>query len=201
MRTTKTISTISYNSYEFLKNTLDNEVKNKRLNWYAFIKHLPEEDEKKEHFHVFMIPNRIIDTGEYRDIFNEYFENGFALEIPRKCLPIDASKFFDWYMYNKHDISYLASKFESRKYHYDKEDFVTSDEDYFDKLVKDCGVQQNAVYLTMLQYISQGLSFTQFLIDANVPDSKVIIYEHAWNNMIKDGTSRYMRKNHEESEE
>lgn len=201
MRTTKPISTISYNTYEFLKSTLDNEIKNKRLTWYAFIKHLPEEDEKREHFHVYMIPNRIIDTGEYQDVFNQYFENGIALEKPRKCLVIDPSKFYDWYMYNKHDTTYLASKFESRVYHYDKEDFETSDEDYFDKLVKDCGVQQNSKYLSMLQYIVEGMSFTQFIIDANVPESKLIIYEHAWNNMIKDGTNRYMRKNHEESEE
>lgn len=200
MRTTKPISTISFNSYEFLKNTLDNEVKNHHITWYAFVRHLPEEDEKREHFHVYIIPNRIIDTGVYQDLFNEYFENGIALEKPRKCLIFVQSKFYDWYMYNTHNITYLMKTFQARKYQYDKREFVTSDADYFDQLTKDCGIEEDAIYKTMKIYIAQNYSWGQFISDYSVPIGKLVAMEHAWNALAND-TYRNNRKNHEESED
>ena len=130
MRTKKPIATISYNSIEFLEEHLNTLFEQKKISDYMFIKHFPEEDEKKEHIHLYIEPNTLIDTMELQEFFTELDLNNPCK--PFKCINFVQSKIDDWILYNTHFKPYLASKFETRKYSYVKEDFHFLDEDTFD---------------------------------------------------------------------
>ena len=75
MNTRKQISTISYCSKDFLVNTLNRLVSDHMIANYMMIWHLPEEDEKKGHWHLWIEPNTQIDTMDLQEILTEYNEN------------------------------------------------------------------------------------------------------------------------------
>ena len=63
MNTRSPISTISYNTEQFLIRELNKLIREDRIiEFYAFIYHYPEEDEKKGHRHLFVIPSTTVDT-------------------------------------------------------------------------------------------------------------------------------------------
>ena len=71
MRTSKMISTISYNSLEYLKLKLNDLIDRHIIVFYLFIHHLPESDELKEHTHLFIEPNTTIDTMSIQEFLQE----------------------------------------------------------------------------------------------------------------------------------
>ena len=63
MNTRSPISTISYNTEQFLIRELNKLIREDRIiEFYAFIYHYPEEDEKNGHRHLFVIPSTTVDT-------------------------------------------------------------------------------------------------------------------------------------------
>ena len=129
MRTSKMISTISYNSIPFLKLKLDSLIKEHKIVFYMFIKHLPEEDELKEHIHLFIEPNTTIDTMSIQDLLKEYDPNH---KLPLGCISFSKSQTDDWILYCQHYPPYLAFKNQSRECIYQKSDFEYSDPDTFE---------------------------------------------------------------------
>ena len=132
MRTSKPVSTISYNSPEFLKIRLRDLIKAKKICDWMFIKHTAEEDEKKDHIHLWIKPNTLIDTMDLQEFFTELDPKN--LTKPLKCIDFKNSKTDDWILYSEHFLPYLASKGESREFCYGKDDFVFYHEDNFDDL-------------------------------------------------------------------
>lgn len=131
MRTTKCVSTISYNTEKFLQTKLFELLELHKISDFMYIVHLPEEDEKKRHIHLFIKPNTLIDTMDLQNYLTEVDLNN-PLK-PLKCIDFRFTKDIDdWILYNQHYPPYLATKFESRKYTYDKSDFKFADEDTFD---------------------------------------------------------------------
>lgn len=131
MRTSKPIASISYNSEEFLKSKLQELLRNHRIDDYIYIKHDAEEDEKKDHIHVWISPNRLIDTMDLQDFFIE--PDPKKPDKPLKCLPFTSSKLDDWILYSQHLPEYLASKGEARQFIYERKDFHYADEDSFER--------------------------------------------------------------------
>ena len=131
MRTNKDISTISYNTEEFLKLKLNQLLNDKIINYWCYIKHDPEEDEKKNHIHLFIKPNCQVDTMDLENYFIEFLPGE---KLPRKTIFFEKSKSDDWILYNQHFRPYLISKMEDRIYFYQKEDFVFSDLNSFEFL-------------------------------------------------------------------
>lgn len=129
MRTSKVISTISYNTKDFLYSTLVDLYSRHLISDWFFIEHEKEEDENKNHFHVFIKPNTLLDTMDLQKEFDEFDPNH---PLPRRCLDFKNSNYDDAILYFVHDPKYLTFKGESRKYHYTKEDFVCADPDNFD---------------------------------------------------------------------
>ena len=132
MRTSKPIATISYNSSDYLLLKLKELIKAKKISDYVFIKHKAEVDEKKDHIHLWLKPNTLLDTMDLQNHFKE-LDPGNPTK-PLKCIDFRASSIDDWILYCQHYEPYLASKMESREYHYTKDDFVFYDEDTFDDL-------------------------------------------------------------------
>lgn len=129
MKTTKPISTISYNSLNFLKYKLDCLLEDGVINFYMGIVHQPEEDEKKEHIHLYILPHSQVDTMKLE---SQFIELVHGEKKPRKTIFFVKSDPDNWILYNQHFAPYLLSKMESRVYHYQKEDFFYSDEASFD---------------------------------------------------------------------
>lgn len=130
MRTSKPISTISYNSERFLREKLNELIRNHKISDYMFIPHVPEEDEKKEHIHLWIKPNTLVDTMDIQAFFHEF--DPLHPDKPLKCIDFRTSDPDEWILYSQHFGPYLASKGESREYLYSREDFRFYDEDTFD---------------------------------------------------------------------
>lgn len=191
VKTTKPISTISYNSAEHLEFKLEALRKARIIEFWAFIEHQPEEDEDKAHKHVLVHPAKLIQTEDIRDELKEF--DPTHPTKPLGCQPFrHTATFGDWYLYGKHDPAYLTSKLESRKYHYKHDDFRTSDDDFLNELVKDIDRTTSTPYGRMREAISQGLSFDEFVALGGVPLPQIIPYEKAWFSMSR---GNLMRKN------
>lgn len=131
MRTSKPISTISYNTEDFLKAKLAELLRNHKIDDYMYIRHDAEQDEKKDHIHLWLSPNRLLDTMDLQDFFKEYDPKNPQKLL--KCLPFSVSKQDDWILYGMHLPAYLATKGESREFIYTKDDFRYADEDAFER--------------------------------------------------------------------
>lgn len=133
MRTSKPVSTISYNSKEFLTGKLEELIRNHKISDYMAIFHYAEKDETKDHWHLLIKPNTLIDTMDIQDFFKE-FDPEYPTK-PKKCIDFRITHDIDdWILYSQHYAPYLASKAESREFHYAKSDFIYHDEDNFNDL-------------------------------------------------------------------
>lgn len=130
MRTSKPISTISYNSEEHLRMKLSELVRSHKISDWMYIYHLPEVDERKAHFHLWIKPNTLLDTMDLQKHFEEIDLS--HPDKPLKCIDFKTSKTDDWILYSEHFVPYLASKGESREVVYSKSDFRFMDEDTFE---------------------------------------------------------------------
>lgn len=131
MRTSKPFSTISYNSDAFLEVKLNELLESFKIEYWCYVRHMGELAEdgtrEKEHKHVLIIPNGLIDTMAVAQIMLE--PDPSNLKKPLKCMDFRNSKEEEWFLYNSHDPDYLRTKFLVREFMYSLDDFVSSDED------------------------------------------------------------------------
>lgn len=192
MSTRKPFSSISYNSPNFLSNILDTLLEEGKISFWAYITHEPEEDEEKSHHHVYVEPAKPIEYST----FVKYFIEPVESNMPLRCLPCRPAKTEDWILYNLHDKYYLASKFQSRKYHYKLDDFVTSDIDYLRELFrlidrrKFCG---NAI---IMEAVEHGLAFSDLVSQGYIPIQQIRAYRDFYDCLVET-TNRGGRFNHE----
>lgn len=133
MNTRRPISTISYNSVEYLNKVLSYLISHKIIEYYSYIVHHGELNNtlgeyEKDHIHLFIVPNGTINTVDLGEYFEEYIDGE---KLPRKCIRWCTSVEDDWILYTLHDSAYLMSKFEVKQYHYTFTDFVSSDSEQF----------------------------------------------------------------------
>ena len=107
MRTSKPIATISYNSQEFLVHQLELLIKNHKISDYIFINHFAEADEKKNHIHLWIKPNTLLDTMDLQKHFTELDPKNPTK--PFKCIDFRISQVDDWILYNQHYAQSLKS--------------------------------------------------------------------------------------------
>lgn len=169
MRTSKPISTISYNSQEFLVTKLEELVRNHKISDYVFINHFKEQDEKKNHIHLWIRPNTLLDTMTLQDFLKEI--DPANPTKPLKCIDFRISDIDEWILYCQHFSPYLASKGESREYHYTKDDFVPYDEDTFDDLYNHAFKGSNwAQRNQILQTLKEGqINPATLVLNGSVP--------------------------------
>lgn len=168
MRTSKPCSTISYNTAEFLAIKLKELQRKGFIDFWCYIEHHPEDDENKEHKHLFIMPSKLIDTNQIREELNELDPENL-LDKPLGVMPFRSSKFADWYLYSLHDTAYLASKGQTRKYHYTDSDLVCSDTDYFVELKHQIDWSKINILGRVIQAAENGQSFSDFLKTTNIP--------------------------------
>lgn len=134
MRTSKPISTISYNSKEYLIEILNKLVNRNVIAFWCAIKHIGETLDdgtvEKDHIHVYIEPNVPIDSMDIQKQTCEYDPS--HPNKPLKCIDFRPSKWDDWVWYCLHNELYLRSKVEFRQYTYTKDEFFYSDQDEFE---------------------------------------------------------------------
>ena len=196
MKTTKPISTISFNSKAYLKGVLDSLLKAKKISFYAFIEHMPEDDEggKKIHYHVYVEPSKMLQTDDLREAFKE--PDPSHPDKPLGCLKFVSSKWSDWYLYARHDEAYLASKGETRRYHYPDSDLVSGDLDDLNFMIKSINRLEVSRYADMLDAIRRGVSFPEYLSRGTIPIQQIKSYELAFDAMRRLELGRTNRNGH-----
>ena len=107
MATQKPISTISYNTEDFLKEKLDLWVHNHIIQTYMYICHKGE-DGDKDHIHLRIEPNKKLDP---MDLMEELREFKIGEKKPLGCRPFRPSTEEDWFLYAVHDKDYLKLKY------------------------------------------------------------------------------------------
>lgn len=199
MRTSKPISTISYNTEQYLTFKLEELRKAKVIEFWAFIYHKAEKDEGKDHWHVYMIPARMLQTMDLEDQLKEP-DLKHPDKPPLGVRPFESSKFPDWYLYGLHDPAYLASKRLSREYRYVPSDYRSSDLDHLNDLVHKIDFTAFNQYKLLQDAMEQKIQFAQFVKLYSVPIQQIKAYETAWNLMAgerveRDGKTSHTPKN------
>lgn len=197
MRTTKPISTISFNTTSYLKLKLDELVKCGKLSFYAFVHHKAEDDEggSKDHHHVYVEPAKMIQTDDLKEELRELDLHNLQGK-PLGCLPFKTSKFDPWYLYGLHDKRYLAMKGQSRRFHYTHEDIVTSDDDNLLFLARSIDLVALSPYADMEDAQKAGVSWPEYFARGTVPIPQLHQYQNAWNLLLSTRTFRDGRENH-----
>lgn len=198
MRTTKPISTISFNTQGYLVLKLNELSKAGRISFWAFIEHEPEDDEggKKKHFHVYIEPSKMLQTDELRTELIEP-DPTHPEGKPRGVLTFTSSKFDPWYMYALHDKRYLASKGQSRVHHYTHDQIICSDSDDLYCKAKSIDMLSLSPYFDMQEAMSLGLTFQEYFSRGTVPLAQVRQFEFAWNLLLCGHTDRGDRDGHD----
>jgi hypothetical protein len=167
-----------------------------RISFWAFITHKPEDDEggKKEHSHVYVEPSKMLQTDDLKEALKEFDPTNPTK--PLGCISWLSSKFDPWYLYALHDKRYLASKSQSRRFHYSSDDFRSSDDDELLFKVKSIDMISLSPYADMEDAISQGLTFSEYFSRGTVPLAQVVLFQRAWDLLIQTHTDRNGRQGH-----
>lgn len=198
MKTSKPISTISYNSVDFLELKLNELLKCKKIEFWAFICHKPEDDESKlkPHSHVYMIPSSLLQTEDIREYLQEYDPQN-----PNKPLGVirfaSSKRFGDWCLYVLHDTAYLASKSQSRKYHYSYSNIRTSDQETMDNFYQNIDLMEVSKYKALLEAQKTGVTWAQFFSRGTVPIQQITAWRTAWDTISSLKTNELNRNGNE----
>lgn len=196
MRTTKPISTISFNTPAYLRLKLDELLKAGRISFWAFIVHKPEDDEggKKEHCHLYVEPSKMLQSDDLRAELKEFDPE--HPDKPRGCLSWTGSKFDPWYLYALHDKRYLASKGQARRFHYSHDDIVTSDADDLLCKARSIDLVSLSPYADMEEAQRLGLTFPEYFARGTIPLQQISLFQRAWDLLLTLRTDRDDREGH-----
>lgn len=197
MRTTKPIATISFNTPEYLSLKLDELLKSGIISFWAFVRHKPEDDEGglKYHQHVYVEPSKMLQTDDLRTQLKEFDPS--HPDKPLGVLTWNSSRFDPWYLYAIHDKRYLASKGQTRKFHYAENEVISSDEDDLLCKVRSIDMLSLTPYEDIIEAQSQGVSWNDYFRRGTIPLPQIKLYQEAWYTLMGvDSTNRNGKPNH-----
>lgn len=178
MQTKQPLSTISYNTPAFLESVLNRLIHEHVLDYYMFINHIGELDpfgeQEKDHIHLFVVPNKRINTADLDDLLIEPVPNN----KPLRCISWNTSKVDDWILYVLHDSDYLKTKFEQRQIQYNYTDIKSSNED--DLRRKFRHAYQSSGYArsrNLYHYSVSGGTLKELLSIGAIPVNQVTAYQ------------------------
>lgn len=165
MQTSKKISNITYNTPLWLEHKLNDLKEAGFIEFWAFFVHKPEMESdhqanKKAHIHLFIKPNKRLDTMKLsRELWQ--YEPGNAKPLK----PTDdwhiVNSWPDWWLYGLHDSEYLKHKNIEREFHYRYEDCVTSDPETLERMVSFIDFGEVYRKEIIFQAADMGLTFKQ----------------------------------------
>lgn len=184
MRTSKPISTISYNSDDFLQAKIEYWKKIGLIEFGMWIRHEPEEDEKKSHCHVYLKPAKLIQTMDLEEDSREldptwkpkdsYKDEKDRLEHEKKMflkmITFRTSKEDDWLLYAIHEPSFLAEKGLTREYTYGIDEVLNTCQDTLNDIVSRLSDNRKGrLEYRLVQCINNGMNWQQIVSSGLVP--------------------------------
>lgn len=198
MKTSKPLSTVSYNTHDFLISKLNDLVENKIIYFWSLIKHKAEKEETKEHYHIIIFPCDRVDTIAFQPLFKEF--DPTRPTDPLGCLPFDISKDFgNWYLYALHDIDFLLSKGKTKKYHYTQDQLECSDIDYLNHLIDQINFNTYTPIKQMKELIASGWTFDTMVKTGFIKWNQLQAMKEIYNLLYQD--YRYNLEHQETKEE
>lgn len=172
MRTSKPVSTISYNTPAFLRDALARMERNGEIAFWCFVPHKGEGGDK-DHVHLYAEPSRLRTQDDWkREYFSEYDPAN-----PTKPLSVTTwrqSNWTDWYKYGLHDPLYLALKGETKEFVYTPADMVFSDADAFAERVAEADVPLgDRTFRAVKHCVDVGMTWSQMLSSGIVPTRNI----------------------------
>lgn len=171
VKTTKPISSISWNTLQYLVDRLEELRKAHVIAFWVLIQHHAEEDEKKDHIHFYVEPNRSVDTEELRENFIEVIPGSKPLGVNK----FQKSNFQNWLWYSIHDKAYLFSKGETRKYNYSINDLISSNDEDLRQMIEE-NPRPESEYSKVNELIDKGLSDEEIAQAMNVPIFRMVFF-------------------------
>lgn len=187
MRTTKPVSTVSYNTEPFLEGVLNELVRAHKIAFWAYVKHTAEADEKKDHIHLYIEPNGKIDTMDLQDLLKEVDLKNPGK--PLKCIDWRSSKWDDWYLYGIHYEPYLRMKFEERQFHYTEEDVKASDREDLENKVYRTMHSDVLKHMRIHAAMIEGCTVEKLVYNGAIPPSQAFAYAN-WQHMYLRGQAQ-----------
>ena len=146
MTTIKALSTISYNSEDFLKGKLNELCANGYIDFWYYIKHIGEYDKAsdttdKDHIHVILNLVSVLIQLIYRLCL-------LNIQI------MISHKRNEKILYDLHNEQYLISIMDKKQYHYSVDDIVTNDRDYLMEIYREAmhsDIFRNKRFIEMLE--------------------------------------------------
>lgn len=189
MITSKAITTISYNTENYLTGVLRRLEKNKIIQFRYYIKHNAEIEELKDHIHVYIEPNKRLDSEELRDEFKEK-DLSCPSDKPLGVMPFQVcNSFSDFYYYSIHDKHYLASIGENREFNYSLENIICSDIDYLKEKINRMPVPKTMQTIGLYFRARRGEDLTALFIEYRIPMKDRSMYRRSLKEAINEGMS------------
>lgn len=175
------MSTISYNSQDFLLMKLDELHQAGKLDDFRAIKHFGE-DGDKDHFHVIVFPSKRLDFTAVSSEFKEA-----DMSKPGKLLgvmPWRRSEPDHWLMYALHDEDYLRAHQKndeaSHKIRYQLSDIFTPFPELLERDYRKALPLKNTDSQLILQCLEKGMSATEIMYSYDISPMKVNAVVSAW---------------------
>lgn len=138
MKTKQFLSTICYSRTNVMFEKLVALYNSGKIDFFVFIPHHPEEDEKKEHSHLLIFPNQPIETRDLDVLLIDPQSDGQTLGTCGIWHTVGKNNVSDWLLYGMHDPMYMRVKgYDVRKYTYEPCEFYTNNADALDTLIYD----------------------------------------------------------------
>lgn len=176
MSTSKPISTITYNTKDFLISTLNSLVNLGYITYYEFIEHQADTDDKKKHIHLFMLPAKSINLATFKNFFLEKDPNN---DLPLSPTIFRSSVYGDWYWYALHEPDYLRSKGQTRNITYTDRAIISYDQTTHFQMVLDnplenfCKMSDMFLHDFVIKCVYDNVSLADCLKNKFIPLGKV----------------------------
>jgi hypothetical protein len=166
------------------------------ISFWAFVPHKPEDDEAglKLHSHLYVEPAKMLQTDDLTKALKEF--DPVHPDKPLGCITWRSSKFDSWYLYGLHNKRYLASKGQSRKFHYEHSDIATSDEDDLLFKARSIDLISLSPYADMEEAQRNGLSWLEYFSRGTIPIQQVALFKCAWDMLLESHTNRNGHEGH-----
>lgn len=180
MRTSKPISTISYNTDAYLRGLIEYWKSSGLVEYAMWIRHQPDEDNKKSHCHVYIKPAQLIQTTAFEE--NSCEIDPQNPDKPLKMISFRISKEDDWLLYAIHDKAYLQEKGLTRNIHYSFDDVQSTCEETLQDIISHMSDNRKGrLEYRIIDCINRGMSWQQIVSSGLVPIRHIagarILYE------------------------
>lgn len=180
MKTSRTISNISYNSMAHFETCVKSLWGCGVIEWAYWIYHKADTDETKDHIHFVLRPSSRVDTTELRKLFFEVDPTHPDLPLTCTCKWNFTNSMDDWLLYAIHDINYLKSKGQIRNHFYEWKDIRSTDPDALRQDIASIDMTKWNRLAVLDKAVREGRPFFELVTDGIIPIAQRAQYEQQY---------------------